>query len=134
MAQQPFGYVPYEPPRSQAGRPAVITWFRIYSATTVLFYLSFFAIWQFMAPSGKAGGRHGHMEPTQLGFLVGIGLFVLLFGGLFAVGALVPYKPWGWVVGLVAICLGLSGCLAPFAIPLLIFWMKPETKAAFGRL
>jgi hypothetical protein len=39
-----------------------------------------------------------------------------------------------WVFGLVLICLGLSSaCCLPACIPLLIFWLKPEMKAFYGR-
>ncbi|MBX3261565.1 MAG: hypothetical protein KF782_17915 [Labilithrix sp.] len=132
MQGQPFGYG-YAPPGFTRGRPAVITWFRVYAATTLALYVGFFALWQFLAP---AGPDEAHRQPTLAGDVTtaALGLLVFVFGGLFALGAFVPYKPWGWIVGLVAICLGLSSCTAVFAIPLLIYWMKPETKAAFGRL
>jgi hypothetical protein len=53
---------------------------------------------------------------------------------LYGVATFVPFKPWGWSVGLVAIALGLAGGGAIFAIPLLVFWLKPQVKAAFARL
>jgi hypothetical protein len=60
---------------------------------------------------------------------------VLALGaGLGLCAAMVPYKPWGWTVGLLVIGAGLASCMVLFAIPLLVFWLKPETKAAFGRL
>ena len=76
------------------------------------------------------------MEATPAGLIttVVLGLIVLGCSSIYAVAAFVPYKPWAWTFGLVAICLGLSSCMALAAVPLLIFWMKPETKAAFGRL
>jgi hypothetical protein len=119
----------YEPPSTGRGRPAVITWFRVYAATTVLLYTVVVTGWLWLAASGP--GTHG---PEQALILLVVGLAVLLFGGFFALAALVPYRPWGWTVGLVAICLGLSSCMALASIPLLIFWLKPETKATFGRL
>ncbi|MBX3221201.1 MAG: hypothetical protein KF795_11830 [Labilithrix sp.] len=129
MQGQPFGYG-YEPPSGvERGRPAVITWFRVYAATTVLLYVGMLVAWLAVAANGPAMGG------AELALVLLIfGVVVLLFGGLFAVAAMVPYKPWGWTVGLVAICLGLTSCMAVAAIPLLIYWMKPETKAAFGRL
>ena len=128
---RPFGY--YEPPPSQRGRPAVITWFRVYAATTLVLYLvGFLALWQFLTPAGPH--EPPHVTPAGVLTEIIVGLVVLGFVSLHAVAALVPYKPWGWTVGLVAICLGLSSCMALAAVPLLIFWMKPEAKAAFGRL
>lgn len=58
----------------------------------------------------------------------------LAFAVLFGVATFVPYKPWGWTIGVVALGLGLTSCMVIFALPLLIYWLKPETKAAFGRL
>lgn len=53
---------------------------------------------------------------------------------LFGVATFVPYKPWGWTVGLVAIALGLTSAGIVFALPLMAFWFKPTVKAAFARL
>lgn len=53
---------------------------------------------------------------------------------LFAVAAFIPYKPWGWSLGLLAIVLGLASFAVPFAIPLFILWFRPRVKAAFARL
>ncbi len=66
-----------------------------------------------------------------------IGMWVpCAIGALFyAVAALVPRKPWGWTVGLIAVI----GMFFPFIItlalmiPLLLFWLKPETKRAFQK-
>jgi hypothetical protein len=127
---RPFGYEPYAPPGPQRGRPAVITWFRIYSATMAAFYVGFLALWQFLTPTGP---RYEARAGTELGILLGLGFVVLVFGGFHVVAAAAPYKPWGWTIALVAICLGLTSCMF-VAIPLLIYWLKPETKAAFGRL
>jgi hypothetical protein len=45
-----------------------------------------------------------------------------------------PRRPWAWIFGLVLICIGLTSlCCLPVAIPLLLSWLKPETKSYFGR-
>jgi hypothetical protein len=39
-----------------------------------------------------------------------------------------------WVYDLVVICVGMTSfCCMPVCIPLLIFWIKPEVRAYFGR-
>ena len=124
---QRFGY--YEPPPTQRGRPAVITWFRVYAVTTLLLYMAFIGLWMFVSSTETT--IH---SPEQAVILLVVGLVTLFCGGFFAIAAMVPYEPWGWTVGLIAICLGLSSCLVVAAVPLLIYWMKPETKAAFRRL
>lgn len=45
-----------------------------------------------------------------------------------------PRKPWAWTYGVVAICAGTTcGCWIAASVPLLVYWLKPETKAYFGR-
>jgi hypothetical protein len=40
-----------------------------------------------------------------------------------------------WVYDIVLICLGMTSvCCMPVTIPLLIFWIKPDAKAWFGRV
>src|SRR5262245_22541688 len=72
------------------------------------------------------------------GLFIFIGLTFLVMGaGLAAVyiaAMLLPPMPWLWTYNLVLICLGMgSACYLPICIPLLIFWLKPENKAYFGR-
>ncbi len=115
--------VGYDPPASSRGRPEVITWFRVYAATTAVLCV---AIVLFCLSLG-AEAREG----TDELLLVLVGASALGFATAYAVGALVPFKPWAWTFGLILICLGLSGCMMVFAIPILVYWLKPQTKAAF---
>jgi hypothetical protein len=68
--------------------------------------------------------------------LIGV---VLLLTGLALFGAcLLPLvlepRPWLWTYDLVIICLGMtSTCILPASIPLLIYWLKPETKRYSGK-
>ncbi|MGB7159266.1 MAG: hypothetical protein WBD40_14450 [Tepidisphaeraceae bacterium] len=53
---------------------------------------------------------------------------------VFGVAPFLPRRPWVWIYDLVLICLGLTSiCCMPATIPLLIFWLKPEAKAWFGK-
>jgi hypothetical protein len=73
-------------------------------------------------------------ERVQL-LLTGSLLFVFCVPFAGAVGAVpfLPRKPWAWTYHLVMICMGMtSACCLPACIPLLIFWLKPETKAMFN--
>jgi hypothetical protein len=75
------------------------------------------------------------MEPMEakiqgVAFLVVGALLILPF----AAGPLLPRRPWAWIYGLVLICIGLTSCCClPASIPLLLAWLKPETKAFYGR-
>lgn len=66
------------------------------------------------------------------------GVFMLLSGGipafLFLLGVIFPPRSWSWIFGIFLLVLALLSCgFAPFAIALIIFWMKPETQTYFGR-
>lgn len=120
------GKHPYEPPATTGAlRPAVIGLLRLYCVVSAAAYLIFVAYWLFY-PSFR-----GHADgPMTRGLVVGL----VVMAAFYVVAAMIPYKPWGWVVGLLAIGVGLTGCFAPVAIGLLVYWLKPRTRAAFGRI
>ncbi len=67
-----------------------------------------------------------------------MGVVMLLMGIVFfvpyAAAPFLPRQSWVWVLGLVLICIGLtSACCLPACVPMLIFWLKPEMKAFYGR-
>lgn len=51
----------------------------------------------------------------------------------YLLAALVPLRPWGWTLALVAIAFAVPSVAIIAALPLLFMWTKPTTKAAFGR-
>ena len=52
----------------------------------------------------------------------------------FSAGIFLPPRLWVWIYGIVLIAVGFtSACCIPFCVPLLIYWLKPEAKAYFGR-
>jgi uncharacterized membrane protein HdeD (DUF308 family) len=63
--------------------------------------------------------------------IIMLALGIVLFF-LFAAALFFPRKPWNWTFGIVLICLGMTSCCClPACIPLLIYWIKPETKAYY---
>jgi hypothetical protein len=109
-------FEPYEPPAAyRDARPAAIRWFRVYAATMATASLALFVF-------GAASG----------GFALCVASTALI--ALYAVAACVPFKPWGWTLALVAIAVGVAGVGALVAVPLLILWVRPTVKAAFGRM
>jgi len=78
------------------------------------------------------------LEMSPMAALV-MGIGILLMGLGLLVASLLPLvlrpRPWLWTYDLVIICLGMtSACFLPACIPLLIFWLKPETKSYFGKM
>lgn len=58
----------------------------------------------------------------------------IIFFLIFAVALFLPPKPYNWIVGNVMMAIGMTSCyFIPFLVLLPIYWVKPETKAFFGR-
>jgi hypothetical protein len=114
--------------------PKVVIWFRVYLAFLCVMYGFCVALGVFFAffPDYSSGSN------DQTSTIINGWLFMVV-GSVFLVASALPFflkpKPWVWVYNLVIICLGkMSCCLLPACIPLLIFWIKPETKRYFGRM
>jgi len=57
-----------------------------------------------------------------------------VLGLLYLVGLVLPRKSFTWIYGIVMIAISFTSCcFVPATVPLLIFWLKPETKAYLGR-
>lgn len=134
-----MSYEPYAPPSpasyARDARPAVIFWFRVYAAVMTLASVAMLGLAILM---GFAATRpEVALDANAAGApLVAIVLTLLSAAlvALFGVATFVPFKPWGWSVGLIAIGLGLAGGSLIFAVPLLVYWLKPQVKAAFARM
>ncbi len=66
------------------------------------------------------------------------GVLFILMGAvpalIFLLGVIFPPRSWSWFYGVLLLVLAILSCfLSPFAVALLIFWMKPETQNFFGR-
>ena len=121
-----MSFEPYQPPASaRDARPAVILWFRVYAASMTLLSLSLLVL----AVTSKLG--RAEADAMTLLSLVAIALVLAV---IYGVATVVPFKPWGWTWALLAIALGVASGGALFAVPLLVFWFKPQVKAAFARL
>lgn len=119
------------PRDNETGRKTFL-WYRIYTGFMALLYLAVAAMGLFLV---FAGSTFEGQKPEDA-IIAGVvyGSFGLLFGIVYAVATFLPRRPYNWIVGIVAIGVGLTSCcFLPATVPLLIFWLKPETKAYFGR-
>jgi drug/metabolite transporter (DMT)-like permease len=112
--------------------PPVYTWFVVYCILMALGYL-FLAVmgvvFFFTEPDREMSAAEQKLMSSVF-LILGLAFFVA-----YALPPFLPRKSWVWVFGLVLICLGLSSaCCLPVCIPLLIFWLKPEMKAFYGRI
>ncbi len=130
---------PYEDQWSSApvSAPSVVMWFKVYAAAMAVVYLAVAAMGALLliyaedaAGSGGANSTGPFSSETEMIFL---GVIYLALGLVLAVAFVLPFilgrSKGSWVYSIVLICLGLTSvCLLPATIPLLLFWIKPETK------
>jgi hypothetical protein len=138
-AEQAYSQWSNVPPIQTA--PAQITeaalntwkWFTVYCVfMAVLYFL--FAIGGAIALLVDFGATSQQSQELKIYgaiyVVMGLGLMIPFAAILF-----LEKKSWVWIYGLVLIVLGLTSCCTwPATIPLLINWLKPETKALFGRI
>lgn len=107
-------------------------WYRVYCSLLTITYIVLLII-------GIVGvfAAFDESGQEQQDILVGSLIFIIpgiIFGLMYLVGVVLPAKPYSWIYGIVLIGLGMTSCVfIPLMIPLLIFWMKPETQAFFER-
>jgi hypothetical protein len=114
-------------------KPGVVTWFYVYCWILCIMYfvVMFASIIFFVVDPAK-------LEMAALDARI-TGFIMLVMGGVLFIAGILPLilqpRPWLWVYDLIVICIGLTSCCFwPICIPLIIFWIKPETKQYFGRL
>lgn len=130
FSPQPLGAPP--PPPRPAGPPAVWSWYVAYAIALAVVYAGCFlgSIALVVIGVGTDGRDAGEMIFT--GAFLAVFCLPLLIAT--AAAPFLPKAPWAWIYHLVLIGLGMtSACCLPVCIPLLMHWMKPETKAFFGR-
>ena len=116
---------------NETGRKTFV-WYRVYIAVLALLYLAVTVFGSTLAVMRPETRDHSPQEIVLMGVVyaaVGVVLFLA-----YAIALFLPAKPYNWVVGIVMMAISMSSCcFLPFAIPLLIYWLKPETRAYFGR-
>ena len=108
-------------------RPTVIIWFKAYCSLLAIIHLPLLLL------------SYGYL--CALENEEGLIAMKVLFSALMVISLAVPAmsllcfflkrQPWVWVYSLVLICLGMATWLLPFCIPLIIFWVKQNTKVYY---
>ncbi len=134
--QNPYSSPGVETPRLPGPQttPAVVTWFRVYAVFMALMYLM-------VILGGFAFLAFGNTfadEETPAELLLIYGMVFVVMGVplliLYVVGTFMPAKRWAWIYGIILIGFGMTSCcFLPVCVPLLIFWIKPQTQVFFGR-
>ena len=120
----------YQPP-NEIGRKTFF-WYRFYCGSLSALYALIAAAGLFIAYIQPSSSSQSPEESLIMGLIYAI--VGTIFFAIFLVASILPPKPYNWIVGIITIALGMSSCcLWPAVIPLLIYWIKPETREFFGR-
>ena len=114
--------------------PPVITWYKVYCSVNAAWFL-FVAVIGILLLAG-ASLFPPDQEERFAGFIFGPMYIImdLVFMVPFIIPLFLSPKPWVWVYGIVMIAVGMTSCCClPATIPLLIYWIRPEAQAYFGR-
>ena len=134
---------PYDPPQfpnpsaprsfTPAAPPAVLTWYKVYCGLMALLYILcvVFGVVLLALPAAalEAAEEEAIVLRVQGGILLVMGV---VLAGVFGLGLFLPRRTWAWIYGIVTIGIGMtSACCLPITVPLIIFWLKAETKSYF---
>jgi uncharacterized membrane protein len=123
---------PLSPPSVPLTRPAVVRWYYVYCGVLCVVYLAVAACCLPLFLIEPAELDMGKTEAVLMGVMMLV--MGLVFFVLFLMPFFLPRRPWVWVFDFVLICIGMtSACFLLACVPLLLFWLKPETKAWFGK-
>jgi hypothetical protein len=119
------------PEQFETGRKTFF-WYRVYCGFLAFLYLLVTALGIFLLTVPLETRRYDQEELFIMGVTYSVLGSVLFL--VFMVALFLPAKPYNWIVGIVMMAIGMTSCcLLPAVIPLLIYWLKPETQMFFGR-
>jgi membrane protease YdiL (CAAX protease family) len=129
---------PYAPPRARvdveqlgAGPPPVWRWYVAYCIVMATIYVVVIVLGVVFLAFAEQMSETGDVVESYVMGAVFVVISVPLAVFYVAV-PLLPKRRFAWIVGFVAIGIGMtSTCFLPAALPLLLYWMKDETKAFF---
>ncbi|MCK5241336.1 hypothetical protein KAR34_02680 [bacterium] len=111
-------------------KPNVVLWFKVFCVFMAIVCTAFFAGGTWVIVDVGGFGKVGAQAGTAVFML--IALFVTVIA--YIVPLFLKPRSWVWVYGLALIGLGFFGLLTAFVcIPLLLFWIKAETREYFGK-
>ena len=109
-------------------KPSVVVWYKVFCAAHGSPVRTAAILGVFVLNS---------FTPNDEAFIDGILLVILgpPFAVAYGLGFFWEEKPWHWIYGIVLIGISLTSCCCfPVSIPLLIYWLKPETNPTSIRI
>ena len=124
---------------TEPATPGVVKWYKVYAATLAAIYVILLlgcAVGLFFSLRASPDfWQEADMPPLLFYlYLIGLAELSLVLGGAYIAAFFTPRKPWAWTYHIVLICIGFSSaCFLPICVPLLIYWLRPEAKAYYGK-
>lgn len=111
--------------------PPVYKWYVAYCIAMAVLYVIVAVMGGILLTMDPVrSGQDAATVKVQATIMIAIGI-PLIF--IFGCAPFLPKKPWAWITGIVLLALGMTSCCClPAAIPLLIFWLKPECREFFA--
>ncbi len=111
--------------------PPVWPWYVTYCVFMALLYLGCIGLGVLLLLVDPSDIDSDRVEALIYGVTFIVVSFPLMVA--FAAAPFLPRRGWAWIVGLLLIGLGMTSCCCvPACLPLLLQWIKPETKDWFG--
>ncbi|NNE98430.1 MAG: hypothetical protein HKN25_05340 [Pyrinomonadaceae bacterium] len=121
-----------ESPDGQETARKTYFWYRVYCMVMLVIYLMVIGIGVLVMVLPPDSPSQSPEENLIIGTVYAV--LGVIFAIIYGIALFLPRKPYNWIVGIVLIAIGMTSCcFVPACLPLLIFWIKPETKAYFGR-
>jgi hypothetical protein len=119
-------------PDNETGRKTHF-WYRMLCSAMFLLYSLVAALGVFLLFFADTGISASEQEDALMAGVIYAFLGFLL-GTFYLICILLPRRPFNWIVGFIAIGISMTSCCTwPATIPLLIYWIKPETQAYLRR-
>lgn len=117
-------------PTTQPPKPPVWGWYVLFCVAMAIQWFVLVLLGLSFIFSGPPNRGMSAREAQVLGLIfVGLGAALMT---PYAAAPFLPRRRWAWGLGFALILLSMSGTIClPVAIPLLIHWVKPETKWFF---
>lgn len=136
MMSNPHGGHPYpDTPATPPRRTGAVIAFYVYCVLMALLYLLMLVGGLFVLfYAAEIALEDPNTTIAQAQFIGGmLTVMGLVFSLLFLIPPLLPRAKWAWIVGIIAIALGLTSCCTwPFTIPLMIFYVQEPTRRWYG--
>lgn len=118
-------------PNPPPEKPPVWNWYVAYCVAMAFMWLLLVFLGLSFILTGPPNREMSSQEARVMGFIfITLGVLLML---PYLAAPFLPRRRWAWIVGVLLISLGATGtCCLPAAIPLMIYWAKPENKAFFG--